>query len=216
RLRRCPDLERALTRLSLGRGGPRDLAALRQSLGETAGLRQMLAEPGLVPLPPLLAEARRGLGEHAALVGRLTRALAAELPLFPREGGFLAGGYAGKLDKGPQWRDESRRLVAQLQPRYAKETGTGALKIRHNNVIGYYLEVPANHAGKLGPDFIHRQTMAGARRFTTAELADLETRITGAAERALALELRLLEDLVAGVMTRRTELGAAAGALRAA
>jgi DNA mismatch repair protein MutS len=215
RLRRCPDLERALTRLSLGRGGPRDLAALRHSLGETASLRQMLAEPGLVPLPPLLAEARRGLGEHAALVDRLTRALAAELPLFTRDGGFIAAGYAEELDECRQLRDESRRLVAQLQARYAEETGVGALKIRHNNVIGYYLEVPANHAGKLGPDFIHRQTMAGARRFTTTELADLETRITGAAERALALELRLWEDLVAEVMTRRIEIAAAAAALAA-
>src|SRR4029453_2164247 len=73
--------------------------------------------------------------------------------------------------------------------------------------------VSANHAGKLGSEFIHRQTMAGAQRYTTAELADLETKIASAAERALALELRLYEDLVGAVVTRRAEIAAAAAAL---
>ena len=213
RLRRCPDIERALTRLSLGRGGPRDLAALRQSLGETALLREMLSVADLVPLPERLAEAQRGLGEHGALVERLTRALAEELPLFARDGGFIAAGYSDELDEWCRLRDESRRMIAGLQARYAEETAVAALKVRHNNVIGYYIEVSANHAGKLGQEFIHRQTMAGAQRYTTAELADLETKIASAAERALALELRLYDDLVAEVMARRAEIAAAAAAL---
>jgi DNA mismatch repair protein MutS len=213
RLKRCPDIERGLTRLGLGRGGPRDLAALSQSLGETAALRDMLAEPGLVPLPERLAAAQRGLGEHGALVERLGRALDAELPLFARDGGFIAAGYSGELEEWRGLRDESRRMIAALQARYAGESAIGALKIRHNNVIGYYIEVSANHAGKLGPEFIHRQTMAGAQRYTTAELADLETKIASAAERALALELRLYEDLVGEVMARRAEIAAAAEAL---
>jgi DNA mismatch repair protein MutS len=213
RLKRCPDIERALTRLSLGRGGPRDLAALCRSLGETASLREMLAAPGLIPLPERLTEARHGLGEHGILVERLGRALAAELPLFARDGGFVAAGYSDELDEWRSLRDESRRMIAALQARYAGETAIAALKIRHNNVIGYYIEVAANHAGKLGPEFIHRQTMAGAQRYTTVELADLETKIASAAERALALELRLYEDLVAEVMARRAEIAAAAAAL---
>ena len=213
RLKGCPDIERGLTRLSLGRGGPRDLAALCQSLGETATLRDILAEPGLVPLPERLAAAQQGLGEHGVLVERLGRALDAELPLFARDGGFIAPGYSDELDEWRGLRDESRRMIAALQARYAGETAIGALKIRHNNVIGYYIEVSANHAGKLGPEFIHRQTMAGAQRYTTAELADLETKIASAAERALALELRLYEDLVGEVMARRAEIVAAAAAL---
>src|SRR5271156_3864806 len=212
RLKRCPDIERGFPRLSLGRGGPRDLAALCQSLGETAALRDMLAEPGLVRLPERLAAARQGLGEHGALVERLRRALAAELPLFARDGGFVASGYSDQLDEWRGLRDESRRMIAALQARYAGETAIGALKIRHNNVIGYYIEVSANHAGKLGPEFIHRQTMAGAQRYTTDELADLETKIASAAERALALELRLYEDLVGEVMARRGEIAATAAA----
>jgi DNA mismatch repair protein MutS len=173
----------------------------------------MLAAPGLIPLPERLTEARHGLGEHGILVERLGRALAAELPLFARDGGFVAAGYSDELDEWHSLRDESRRMIAALQARYAGETAIAVLKIRHNNVIGYYIEVAANHAGKLGPEFIHRQTMAGAQRYTTVELADLETKIASAAERALALELRLYEDLVAEVMARRVEIAAAAAAL---
>src|SRR5215469_14361838 len=215
RLKRCPDIERALTRLSLGRGGPRDLAALHQSLGETAALRETLAAPGLIPLPERLKQARAALGEHGVLVERLERALAADLPLFARDGGFIAAGYSAELDEWRGLRDESRRMIAALQARYAGGTGIGALKIRHNNVIGYYIEVAANHAGKLGAEFVHRQTMAGAQRYTTAELADLETKIASAAERALALELRLYDDLVGEVVARRAEIAAAAAALAA-
>jgi DNA mismatch repair protein MutS len=213
RLKGCPDIERALTRLTLGRGGPRDLAALRRSLGETAALKDMLTKPGLVPLPERLAGAHDELGEHSVLVERLGRALAEELPLFARDGGFIAPKYSTELDEWRALRDESRRMIAALQARYAGDSGIGALKIRHNNVIGYYIEVSASHAGKLGPEFIHRQTMAGAQRYTTAELADLETKIASAAERALALEMRLYEDLVGEVMARRAEIAAAATAL---
>ena len=215
RLRRCPDIARAVTRLSLGRGGPRDLAALRDALGETAGLRAMLAAPGLVPLPPELAAAERDLGDHAVLVVRLSRALAVELPLFARDGGFVAPGYAPELDRWRELRDESRRTIAALQARYAEVTGVASLRIRHNNVIGYYIEVSAANAAKLGIEFIHRQTMAGAMRYTTGELAELESKIASAGERALALELCLFDDLVGEAIAHRREIAAAAAALAA-
>ena len=219
RLRHCPDIERAATRLSLGRGGPRDLAALRDALGETAGLRTLLAAPGLVPLPPELVEAERGLGEHSVPVERLGRALAAELPLFARDGGFIAAGYTPDLDRWRELRDASRRTIAALQARYAETTGIAALRIRHNHVIGYYIEVSAGNAERLTSrrpgEFIHRQTMVGARRFTTVELGELESKIASAADRALALELKLFEDLVGEVIARRREIAAAAAALAA-
>ncbi|HTV87603.1 MAG TPA: DNA mismatch repair protein MutS [Stellaceae bacterium] len=213
RLHRVPDIERALTRLSLGRGGPRDLAALRDALGETAAIRAILAAPALVPLPALLAAAEQGLGEHGALVDRLARALAAELPLLARDGGFVATGYAPELDRLHELRDDSRRAIAALQARYAEATGIGSLRIRHNNIIGYYIEVSAANAGKLGDGFIHRQTMAGALRYTTGELTDLESKIASAAERAVAAELRLFDDLVAEAAARSGEIAAAAAAL---
>ncbi|MGD9616189.1 MAG: DNA mismatch repair protein MutS [Alphaproteobacteria bacterium] len=212
-LRRVPDIERALSRLGLGRGGPRDLAALRDALGETAALRAALSAPGLVPLPEVLAEAGSGLGEHRVLVERLGRALGPELPLFARDGGFIAPGYLPELDQLRELRDDSRRAIAALQTRYAEASGIASLRIRHNNVIGYYIEVSAANAGKLGAGFIHRQTMAGAQRYTTAELAELELRIASAAERALALEQRLFEDLAGEVAARRAEIAAAAAAI---
>jgi DNA mismatch repair protein MutS len=146
RLRHCPDIERALSRLSLGRGGPRDLTALRDGLGETAAIRAALAAPGLVPLPEMLAVAEQGLGEHGVLVERLGRALAGELPLFARDGGFIAAGYSFELDQLRELRDDSRRAIAQLQARYAETSGVASLRIRHNNVIGYYVEVSAANA----------------------------------------------------------------------
>ncbi len=213
RLRRCPDMARSLARLSLGRGGPRDLAALRDTLAETATVKAMLA--GAAPLPDLVADAARDLGEHGVLVDRLRRALAEELPLLARDGGFIAPGYAAALDELRALRDESRRLVADLQARYAAETGVATLKIRHNNVLGFYIEVTAAHAPKLGTAFIHRQTLSNAMRFATVELSDLESKIANAADKALALELKHYEDLVGEVLARAEAIARAAAALAA-
>jgi DNA mismatch repair protein MutS len=225
-LRHCPDIERALSRIALGRGGPRDLAALRDTLGETAGLRKLLIGTALAAPPALVEQACHDLGEHGALVDRLRRALAAELPLLTRDGGFIADGYAVELDELRQLRDQSRRTMAQLQARYAEETGVASLKIRHNNVLGYYIEVTPQHATKLmhagnaeetgsASRFIHRQTMANAMRFTTVELGDIESRIASAADKALALELALFDALVAAVMEEGAAIARAAAALAA-
>ena len=144
-------------------------------------------------------------------------ALAAELPPGVRDGGFIAPGYVPELDELRTLRDESKRLIAALQGRYAGETGIASLKIRHNNVLGYFVEVTAAHAGKIpdGPEspFIHRQTMASATRYTTTELADLESRIISAADKALALEITLFEDLVGEVTARAEPIADTAAAL---
>jgi len=210
-LKRSADIERAMARLALGRGGPRDLAALRDTLGVAGELRKRLASAASAPA--LVAEAARDLGEHGALVERLARALAADLPLLARDGGFIAAGYAPALDELKSLRDESRRLIAGLQGRYAVESGIASLKIRHNNVLGYYIEVTAAQAPKLGQGFIHRQTMASAMRFTTTELGELESKILTAADKALALELQLFDDLVAEALARGEEIARAALAL---
>jgi DNA mismatch repair protein MutS len=214
-LRRCPDMARAMARLSLGRGGPRDLAALRDTLGETATVKALLDGAPSGALPPLVAEALRELGEHHAFVDRLRRALAGELPPALRDGGFIAPGYAPELDALKRLRDDSRRMVAELQARYAAESGVPTLKIRHNNVLGYYIEVTAAQAPKLGQAFIHRQTLASAMRYATVELSDLESRIARAADKALALELRLFDDLVEEARARAESVQRAAAALAA-
>ncbi len=212
-LRRCPDIERAMARLALGRGGPRDLAALRDTLGETASLRRLLGDAPPAAKPTHVLRAERDLGEHAAFVERLRRALAAELPLVTRDGGFIAPGYAGELDELRLLRDESRRMVANLQARYAAATGVAALKIRHNNVLGYYIEVTPTHAEKLRDGFIHRQSLASAMRYSTVELGELESKIASAADRAVALELKFFDDLVTEAKARGEEIARAAAAL---
>src|SRR5579872_113035 len=212
-LDRAPDIERALSRLLLGRGGPRDLAALCQGLAAAGALKQMLAEKSA--LPAGLTEAMAGLGDHEALAGELARALGPDLPFATRDGGFIAPGYRGGLDELRALRDESRRLVLDLEARYRSETGIASLKIRHNNLLGYYLETTAAHLEKLtrGNGFIHRQTMANAARFTTVELSELEQRIASAADKALALELELFAELVAMAGGQSESIAAAAASM---
>ena len=213
-LRGAPDIERALTRLMLGRGGPRDLAAIRDGLAATAALRQALHEMPDKP-PKDLAAALADLGHHDVLVDRLGRALAEELPLITRDGGFIAPGYMPDLDEQRRLRDHSRKLIAELEKRYQSEVAIPSLKIRHNNVLGYYIEASAAQADKLtkgehAARFIHRQTMAGAMRFSTVELGELERGIAAAADKALELELRLFDDLLGEVRARADAVALAA------
>ncbi|HEX4570793.1 MAG TPA: DNA mismatch repair protein MutS [Dongiaceae bacterium] len=207
-LKRAPDIERSLSRLLLGRGGPRDLAALGEGLAAAGALRRRLCDSS--NLPEGLVQAGAGLGDHGDLVAELRRALGPELPVIARDGGFIATGYREALDELRGLRDESRRLILELEQRYRGETGISSLKIRHNNVLGYYIESTAVHLEKLTREggFIHRQTMANATRFTTVELGELERRIATAADKALALELELFAELVA--MAAAAEVIAAA------
>ncbi|MDD9876043.1 MAG: DNA mismatch repair protein MutS, partial [Magnetovibrio sp.] len=213
----APDLARALSRLTLGRGGPRDLAAVRDGLRSAAAMRELLEAGRGLALPDDLERAQANLGDHAGLIEHLQRALAEELPISARDGGFVAPGFTGELDELRALRDESRKLIAGLQARYAEETGVANLKIKHNNVLGYFIEVPARQADKVptGADgaYIHRQTMANAMRFSTVELSDLEGRIAKAADRALALELEVFEGLVQRVAADAETIAAAADAL---
>jgi len=215
----APDLARALARLVVGRGGPRDLAAIRDGLDAAAALAARLAQ--LAPAPAEIAQAAAALrAPDPALTAELAAALADELPAFKRDGGFVRAGYDGALDETRALRDESRRVVAALQARYADETQVRALKIRHNNVLGYFVEVTAQHGDKLLQEplkrtFIHRQTLAGQVRFTTTELADLEAKIANAADRALGLELAIFERLAERVIALAESIKAAAQALAA-
>jgi DNA mismatch repair protein MutS len=217
RLAAAPDLARALARIALQRAGPRDLAAIRDGILAAADLARAL---GALKEPPgeiadAMTAARRPDGMLAA---ELSAALAAELPAFKRDGGFLREGYDKGLDELRALRDESRRVIAALQTRYAETAGVKALKIRHNNVLGYFVEVTAQHgdrlmAAPLNATFIHRQTLAGQVRFTTTELGELEAKIASAADRALGLELDIFERLAAAVVAETENIKACAEAL---
>ncbi len=211
-LRGSPDLERALSRLAIGRGGPRDLAAVRDALTLATTLKAVLSQAAS-ELPKDLVGAIEGLGAHDDVVDRLSQALAADLPIMVRDGGFVAGGYSSELDEVLQQRDDSRRLTTNLELRYREETGVQPLKIRHNNVLGYFVELPAAHATKLSESFIHRQTLASVMRYSTVELADLARDIGEAADRALAIEMRLFDDLVGEVVGQSEAVAQAAQAL---
>jgi DNA mismatch repair protein MutS len=216
-LKHVPDMPRALSRLALERGGPRDLGAIRQGLSIASSIASLLEE-GL--LPEELAGALSALKSLPnGLEAMLGSMLADEMPLLKRDGGFLRDGANPELDEVRALRDQSRRVVAGLQLKYAEETGIKSLKIKHNNVLGYFIEVTAGNADvMMATDeakarFIHRQTMAGAMRFTTTELADLESRIANAAAQALTMELEAFEQMTLAVVSEAEAIKAGALAL---
>ena len=213
-LRGAPDMTRAMARLSVGRGGPRDLAALRDGIlaaDQALGRLSALDQP-----PQEIAAAMAALARPArALAEELSRALDEQLPLIKRDGGFVRSGYDSTLDETRNLRDASRLVVASMQARYADQTGVKALKIRHNNVLGYFVEVTAQHGDKLmsaplNATFIHRQTLAGQVRFTTSELGEIEAKIANAGERALNLELEIFDRLCGQALAIGDDLRAAA------
>jgi len=196
RLREVPDLDRALSRLSVDRGGPRDMAAIRDAVSQAETIADALPSE----MPTKLMEAAGQLVGQGPLFSLLDVALVADPPMLARDGGFIAPGYDAELDEFRSLRDEGRSVIAGLQSRYIDETEINALKIKHNNVLGYFIEVTATHSEKmlaapLSETFIHRQTTANQVRFTTVELSELETRILNAGGRCLEIEKRLYSSL---------------------
>ncbi|WP_093996843.1 DNA mismatch repair protein MutS [Octadecabacter ascidiaceicola] len=214
RLREVPDLDRALSRLSLDRGGPRDMTAIRSAISQ-AGL---IADALPKEMPEVLSKAAQDLVGQEALLNLLDEALIADPPLLTRDGGFVATGFDAELDEFRSLRDEGRSVIAALQSRYAEQTEITSLKIKHNNVLGYFIEVTATHSAKmlaapLSETFIHRQTTANQVRFTTVELSELETRILNAGGRCLEIEKRLYSTLSGAILDQAPKLFVLARAL---
>ena len=216
-LKGVADMPRALSRLALNRGGPRDLGALRSGFSAARTIAGLFAGAAL---PRELATAIAAISALPAdFADHLDAALGEELPLLKRDGGFVRAGYHPELDEMRALRDQSRRVIAGMERDLIEETGIRSLKIRHNNVLGYYIEVTANNQAPLnGTDeakarFIHRQTMANAMRFTTTELAGLETKIANAADRALTIELAAFDQLVGEAVAHAQAIRAGADAL---
>ena len=213
-LRRVPDLDRALSRLALDRGGPRDLAAIRTGLAQAIDLAQGCSSS---VLPAALQTAVSDLQGHETLVTLLETALTEEPPLLLRDGNFIAQGYDPDLDETRRLRNEGRSVIAGLQQEYSVQTAIQSLKIKHNNVLGYFIETTATHAEKmLSPPlsdlFIHRQTTANQVRFTTVALSELETKILNAANHAQDIEQRHFDDLRAAVLAQAAQISLAAQA----
>jgi DNA mismatch repair protein MutS len=216
-LRAAPDIARALGRLSVARGGPRDLANLRDGVKAARGLRDSLKKESLGGEALSAIEA---LAQNIAAVSRLSDRLefllVEEPPYLARDGGFVKSGAHAPLDEMRSLRDESRRVIAGLEGKYRQQSAVSQLKIKHNGVLGYFIEVGQQHADKLIADketFRHRQTMAGAVRFSTEELASLASRIAEAAESALAMEAALFNEMAMLALEHGEALSAIADAL---
>ncbi len=218
-LRAAPDLSRAIARLSVQRGGPRDLGNIRDAIKAARSLREGLSKIALAGEAIAAADAiTQGIAAASALYDRLENLLVAEPPYFSRDGGFVRAGVHAPLDEVRALRDESRRVIASLESQYRSASGVAALKIKHNGVLGYFIEVTQQHADKLMGNkdlFRHRQTMAGAVRFSTDELANLASRISQAGEQALAIEKSLFDEMTALALDNAESLAAIAAALAA-
>ena len=213
-LRQLPDIARALGRVVAGRGSPRDLGQIRDGLDGARILRERLGS--MAERPALLESLLPALDGHGAMVDLFSRALVPTPPTEASQGGYIAEGYDAALDALRLAGRDGRAAVAAMEARYRAATGISALKIRHNGVLGYFVEVPAKNADPLmaaGSGFTHRQTMAGAVRFNSPELHEEALRITQASGHALAAEAAHLEELIGHVLARRDAIAASADAL---
>ena len=214
-LRKVPDLERALSRIALERGGPRDLANIRSGLKQALQLFDQLQEQNW---SQHIRQAINTLCGHETLSDLLEQALVAEPPLLTRDGGFVSAGYDALLDEARLLRDEGRGVIAKMQGDYIALSRVQSLKIKHNNVLGYFIETPSTHAEKmlaapLNETFIHRQTTANQVRFTTVELSEIETKILNAGDKALEIEKRIFAELCKEILGCSESVSSAAAGM---
>lgn len=221
-LKSCPDVERAVSKLSLARGGPRDLANIKTTLSFIPKLKNLIhsfsqqkSDQIVKDLSFAVKNIVGRLGVHDNLVDNLERALSDELPLLSRDGGFIRDGYYPPLDEIKSIKNDSHKLIVDLQNKYIEATAINNLKIKYNNVIGYFIEVPSKFATEMleNKDFIHRQSVLNAARFTTVELSELENKIRGASDKALAIELELFNSLVQEVLVSSDDISRTAKAI---
>ena len=224
KLRDAPDIERALARLSVDRGGPRDLGAVKDGLRVAENILTILHQAKCEPFKQISNDLKQS-NSLQKISDTLREALKDDLPFLDRDGGFIAPGFHPKLDELRGLRDDSKRHIAELQAKYRGMTDIETLKVTYNNVLGYFIDVTARHADKLmvkiGDEkaddnpFIHRQTLANNVRFTTPELSELERDLSSAADKALAIEQEIFTDLVKHVNNIAEEIGCIAGGLAA-
>ena len=219
-LKQSQDMARSVTRLSLGRGGPRDILAIRQSWLTAKSIRAEILSDDL---PKELADAIHDfdldqLPQIADLLADIDKAFKEDVPMLARDGGFIKEGWHEGLDELRSLRDESRKIVAGLQADYSALAEIPSLKIKHNNVLGYFIEVTPKYADQMlsktaESPFIHRQTLVSGIRFTTTELAELDSKISGAADKALAVENEIFLGFTARITEHAEALRQAASSL---
>jgi DNA mismatch repair protein MutS len=209
-MKSLPDIERVLSRLNFGRGGPRDLANIRDGLLISANVYRLFNGK---KIPAIFEKKISVLDKYELFAKRLETMLAEDMPLLARDGGFVAPGYLPELDELRQLKNEGKQTIAAMQMAMARDTGIPSLKIKHNNVLGYYIEVTNTHKNKVPEYFIHRQTLASNLRFTTVELSELEQKIATAGEKAISIELKVFDDIVKEILQYQTDFSGIASVL---
>lgn len=220
-LKACPDVERAVSRLSLGRGGPRDLANIKTTLNAIPKLKNIIKDFAkesnqiIKDIPKSLNNVMDKLGYYANLVENIDTALEEELPLLARDGGFIKEGYYPPLDEMKSIKERSNKIMLELQTKYAEDTKISNLKVKYNSVIGFFVEVPSKFATEMleNPNFIHRQSVLNAARFTTVELTEIENKIIGATDKSIAMEVELFNELITQVLVLADNISQTAKAL---
>ena len=213
-LKHVPDMERALSRICLQRGSPRDLTSLRDGLREAIKIAELIEYSGISLIPQGITALSNHIGSYDILLEELTKALKHEVGALARDGGFVAAGYHIRIDELRALQENSRQALIQLQEKYRKETGVNNLKVTHNNVLGYFVEVTPQHTKKIPEEvFVHRQTLASAVRYTTEELKTLESDIVNAKDKVLKLELEVFDQLIQSVQAHANAIVVTAQAL---
>ena len=214
-LKSIPDLERALSRVSLERAGPRDLANISKGLIQGKEIARLFKNHDL---PAELKLAIEKLIGHDEISSTLEKAIVPEPPLLVRDGGFVTEQFNSELDETRELKRDGTKIIAEMQRDFIELTGIQSLKIKFNNVLGYFIETTAKNAEKLqnstiADNFIHRQTTANQMRFTTLSLSDTETKIINANAKALEIEKQIFNELSALIIQNFEKISAAAEAL---
>ena len=211
-LKHCPDIERSLSRLCLGRGNPRDMLAIASGLQAAQNIRVEL-ELSKLELPETIQKLTSILSGNELIADTIQLAISPDCPMLARDGNFVRTGYNAALDELRALRDESQKLIIAMQQKYIEQTGISMLKIRFNNMLGYFVEITQQHQSKISSEFIHRQTLANNLRYTTVELNEMAYKINDAAGNALKLELEIFENLLEKIKSASEKIIATARAL---
>lgn len=204
-LKKVPDLARSLSRLSMKRGGPKDLLNIKISLIEASNIFKILSD--IKNKPGALNNILAHLNGYNELINQLMQALQDEVGLLVRDGNFINYGYNQKLDQFISLQQNSKIEINKLRDKYRVITGVNNLKIEQNNIFGYYIEVTPQHLTKMQSTiFQHKQTLASAVRYITDELKELEINLINCRDAILKLEIEIFDELVGLIINKYDNL----------
>jgi len=211
-LRHIQDLERLTSRITLGQAGPRELVALRKSLATLPTLKNFVTPPPIGG-SELLRQLHDEIDELTDIREHLERAISDEPPALPNDPGMIRSGYHSELDELRNLSQRSKQIIAAMEDRERKRTGIHSLKIRFNQVFGYYIEISKPNLPLAPADFERKQTLVNAERFTSPELKEYERKILAADERILEIERQLFIDVRSSIAGKAVRLRRTASAI---